>query len=118
MCVCLGVGGTHGDSVARIRKENKPCSPVIRLCAGDPALFNTLPRLPSPQPGPHTNPWPLPGRGLHPPVCVFRLQSYWVVRIDLDTRGREKKKKKKANSSINPQMPSPICCDLLVLGLA
>ena len=88
VCVCVwGWGGTHGDSVARIREENKPCSPVIRLCAGDPALFTTLPRPSSRQPGPHTNPWPLPGRGLHPPVCVFSLQSYWVVRIDLDTGG-------------------------------
>ena len=52
------------------------------------------------------------GSGGCVPVAVSSASK--VVRINLDTFF----KKQKANSSINPQMPSPICCDLLALGLA
>ena len=93
VCVCVWGWGEHMATLLRVYGKRINLVPQSSGCVqATPRSLTPFPRPPSPQPEPHTNPWPLPGRGLHPRVCVFRLQSYWVVRIDLDTRGRKKKR--------------------------
>lgn len=102
MCVGWGMGGTHGDSVAHIRKKKKPGAPVIQLFAGHPALFN--PARPDLTPTP----------GLTPAGgCVLASACSASKLLGCANRFRYlKKKKQKANSSVNPKclLPSAETC--------